>query len=315
MSTRLVADIGGTNTRIALFDSQSNEFRALDTFRNRDYPSLEDVIAVWLGSLTEAAPTQACIAIAALPSDDLVSMANMDWSFSCKGIAAKFGFRKFRWINDFEANALSLPLLTVDDRQLIHHGTASRHAKMATIGPGTGLGGATVESIAQTSHVCACEPGQMSLAPANELEMEIVRVLLERYSQVYAELLVSGPGLLRLYKILGEINGGASLAETPARVSQLALQQGDKTAVLALETFSALLGSIAGDFTLASGSYGGLFLAGGIIPGMIPFLRESDFHRRFCDKGAMRKHLDKVPIYAITTPHPGLIGAAHAAIN
>ena len=96
MSTRLVADVGGTNTRIALFDSHSSEFRALGTFRNRDYPTLEDVIAVWLASLPEAAPTQACIAIAALPSDDLVSMTNMDWSFSCKSIAAKFGFQKLR---------------------------------------------------------------------------------------------------------------------------------------------------------------------------------------------------------------------------
>ena len=91
------------------------------------------------------------------------------------------------------------------------------------------------------------------------------------------------------------------------------MERGDETAVLALNAFAALLGSIAGDFALANGSYGGLFLAGGIVPTMIPFLQHSDFHQRFCNKGAMTNVLHNVPIYVITTAQPGLIGAAHAS--
>lgn len=315
MSTRLVADVGGTNTRIALYDSSENEFRALATFTNRDYQNFEDVIAQWLTTLTEPPPTQACIAIAAIFKGDLVSMTNMDWAFSCKAITARFNFSGLRWINDFEANAYSLPHLTDDDRDIIQDGAGHERGKLAVLGPGTGLGGATVETIDNTSHVCACEPGHASLAPANELEMEIFRILLRRYTQVYAELLVSGPGLFQLYKVLVDINDSTCNAQTPAQVSQLALQQGDETAVLALETFSALLGSIAGDFCLSAGAYSGLYLAGGIVPTMVPFLRKSKFQQRFCDKGALNEHLKKVPLYTITTAQPGLIGAAHAPIN
>ena len=315
MTMRLIADVGGTNTKIALYDSGSNEFRALATFTNRDYEDFEDVIAKWLADLKEAAPVQACIAIAAMPSGDTISMTNMDWSFSSKAIAAQFGFTRFRCINDFEGNAFSLPHLTEDDRAVIQAGSSAKQGKLAVLGPGTGLGGATVEAIGKTSHACACEPGYASLAPANDLEMEIFRILLSRYPQIYAELLVSGPGLLRLYKVLSDITNSSCHPQTPAQVSQLALQQGDETAVLALNTFSALLGSIAGDFCLSSGSYGGLYLAGGIVPTMIPFLHESEFLQRFRDKGAMSRHLGEVPVYAITTPQPGLIGAAHAPIE
>lgn len=316
MTIRLAADVGGTNTRIALFDARENVFRKQASFLNCDYTGLEDVIANWLDNLGEEAPTLACIAIAAIPSGDKISMTNLNWSFSCKAIAKKFGFKRFRWINDFEANAFSLPHLTVDNTKAIHAGSKARpgRSKLAVIGPGTGLGGATLETLAQTPHACPCEPGHMSLAPANDLEIEILRILLGRYTQVNAELLVSGPGLLRLYKILEEITGHTGGAETPADVSHLALEGSDATAVLALNTFCALLGSVAGDFSLASGAYGGLFLAGGIVPTMIPYLRASDFHQRFCDKGALEQHLRDIPIYAITGVQPGLIGAAHAPI-
>ena len=148
--------------------------------------------------------------------------------------------------------------------------------------------------------------------PGNDLEIEIFRILLQRYSLVHGELLVSGPGLLRLYETLANITGRKAAAGSPAAVSQLAMERGDETAVLALNTFAGLLGSIAGDFVLANGSYGGVFLAGGIVPTMIPFLQRSNFHQRFCDKGALDINLRSVPIYVITTAQPGLIGAAHA---
>jgi glucokinase len=180
------------------------------------------------------------------------------------------------------------------------------------IGPGTGLGGATIETFGQISYARACEPGQMGISPGSDLEIEIFKTLLQRHSQVHAELLVSGPGLLRLYETLVKITGREAEAESPAAVSQLAMERGEETAVLALNTFAALLGSIAGDFALANGSYGGVFLAGGIVPTMIPFLQRSDCHQRFWNKGAMANILRNVPIYVITTPQPGLIGAAHA---
>jgi glucokinase len=154
----------------------------------------------------------------------------------------------------------------------------------------------------------------MGLSPGTEEELALFARLLPSCGEIYVERLVSGPGILLLYRTLAELRGQAPLLATPDEVSSAALSDRDELAMAALGTFCALLGSTCGDFILANGAYGGLYLAGGILPSMLDFLRQSGFHQRFCDKGAMRHHLQAVPVYAITEPQPGLLGAAHAPI-
>jgi glucokinase len=312
--TRLVADVGGTNTRLALFDPDADELRAVRTYENRDHARFEDIIARWLQSLDEPAPTTCCIAVAAPPAGDRVTMVNINWSFSCRNLARRFGFTRLGWINDFQAIAYALPYLGSADRQLLHAGRKEAQGVLATMGPGTGLGGATLEIVAGIPLARACEPGHMGLAAATALELEIARLLLPHQGEIHAELLVSGPGLQRLYLSLAQIRGETVDQLAPAEISSRALQGQEQLCVLALNTFCALLGSVCGDFVLAGGAYGGLFLAGGIIPRMIPFLRASSFAERFREKGSMGDHLAGVPLYAITTAQPGLIGAAHAPL-
>ena len=312
--TRLVADVGGTNTRLALFDPATDELRALSTYDNCDHQRLEDIIASWLQTLDEPPPSTCCIAVAAPPADDRVTMVNISWSFSCRDMARRFGFTQLGWINDFQGIAYSLPHLGNTDRQLLHAGHQEAPGKLAAMGPGTGLGGATLEIVAGMPMACACEPGHMGLAAANALELEIARLLLPRHGEIHAELLVSGPGLQRLYLALAEIRGETVDCLAPAEISRRALQGRDELSTLTLNTFCALLGSVCGDFVLAGGAYGGLYLAGGIIPRMIPFLRASNFVQRFREKGSMGDHLAAVPLYVITTAQPGLIGAAHAPL-
>jgi glucokinase len=242
-------------------------------------------------------------------------MSNIDWSFSCRELASRFGFRNLLRLNDFEANAYALPHLADSDRQQLYPGKAHQAGRLATVGPGTGLGGAFLDWYDGTARSFSCEPGHMGLAPGNELELDIFRLLLPRHGNVHAELLVSGPGLVRLYEVLAEIRGERARTLAPADVSRLALAGEDKLCVLALETFCALLGSACGDFLLANGSYGGLYLAGGIVPRLTGFIVDSAFHQRMIGKGAMRETLASVPVYVITTAQPGLIGAAHAPLH
>ncbi len=310
---RLVADVGGTNTRMALFDEQSRELQAAATYINRDYDSFEAVIAHWLAQLESAPPAQACIAVAAPPSDDQVAMINMDWSFSIADIARTFGFEKVRWINDFEANAYALPHLGDDDLVSIHHrGTTGE--RLATVGPGTGLGGATVARVQGNVHVQAGEPGFMSLAAGSDYELALFNLIRQDHPDLYAELLVSGPGLLRLYQSVCQLENTDTIVTTPGEVSTKAIAGDNTQCCTALDIFCALLGEVCGNFVLANGAYGGLFLAGGILPRMIPFLKRSTFHQRFTGKGAMQQHLEAIPIHVITTPWPGLIGAAQASL-
>ena len=314
LNTRLVADVGGTNTRIALYDPHTDEVRALKTYLNRDYHRFEQVIETWLGALSEPQPNKACIAVAAAPSEDHVTMFNMDWSFSCSGIAKQFGFSKFHWLNDFTAIAHALPYLGASQRQIVHAGAATNCSRFAAVGPGTGLGGATIESIDGKHYASACEPGHMGLSPGSGFEMELFELLLGRYDSIYAELLTSGPGLQRLYESICELRSTEVVKRPPGEISAAALSGADAQCELALEVFCSLLGSACGDFLLASGAYGGLYLAGGIIPKIMPFLSTSSFHQRLCEKGGMQEHLAKVPVYVITAAQPGLIGASHVRI-
>lgn len=324
-TTRLVADVGGTNTRMAIFDPDQGELRALRIYRNHDFHRFEDVVGAWLQGLEAPAPTRACIAVAAPPGGDRVQMVNMDWSFSCRELAAAFDLEQVVWINDFVSNAYALHHLGANDCHTLRPARAAglqdrRPAdrrpthRLAVVGPGTGLGGASVLRVEGRALAIAAEPGHMGLCPANAEEIALFQLLLAAHPGLYAELLVSGPGLLRLYRGLAAVRGEACVADTAEEVSRLALAAEDALCRAALDTFCALLGSVCGDFVLATGSYEGLYLAGGIIPGMIPFLEQSPFLQRLAAKGAMQDHLEQVPVRVITSPQPGLIGAAHAPL-
>jgi len=312
--SRLVADVGGTNTRIGLFDPQAGVLAHVTEYRNRDFDSFETLVGRWLDALPGPRPRHGCIAVAAPPAPDLVRMSNMNWSFSCSGLAARFGFERMGWINDFVANAHCLPHLAAADRVVLYPGSPSQPDRLAVVGPGTGLGGAVLDRSADRPLSYPCEPGHMGLSPASAVELEVFRALLEHYPDIYAELLVSGPGLARLHGVLCELDGGPAAAVAPEEISRRGQSGADPACTRTLQVFCELLGSVCGDFLLANGAYGGLYLAGGIAPGLIDFLPTTRFRERLVGKGAMRSFLEAVPVQVITARHPGLIGAAHAPL-
>ena len=314
-TTRLVADVGGTNCRVGLFNETSNTIGCIAEYRNRDYSCLEDVIGHWLAGLDAPAPTRGCIAAAAPPSGDRVNMINMGWSFSCRELANRFGLEQFLWLNDFQANAHALPHLGSDMLEPVCTGNPGEHRTLATVGPGTGLGGATLHWFDGIPVAGDGEPGHTGLSPATQLEIEIFKLLLQDHGDIYTELLVSGAGLARLYQAIAQLKGTRPEQLPPPEISRRALSAEDPLCVSALETFCALLGSACGDFILANGAYGGLFIAGGIVPRMTGFLQRSEFLSRMRAKGAMSQFLESVPVNIVTEPYPGLIGAAHAPLQ
>ncbi len=181
---RLVADVGGTNTRIGLFDETHGKLERVVGYRNRDFAGLEDIVAAWLEELPCAAPSRACIAVAAPPSGDEVRMVNIGWSFSRRALAQRFGLEQLLWINDFQANAYALPFLDGAGLEPLNVGNPGDHRTLATVGPGTGLGGATLHWIEGRPVVGDGEPGHAGLSPANELELEIFRLLLPEYGDI-----------------------------------------------------------------------------------------------------------------------------------
>lgn len=313
-ATRLVADIGGTNARLALFDPRDGSLRHRHDFENAEFDSLEAVIERWIAQLQEPAPTQACLAVAAPPFDDRVEMLNLNWTFSIAAVAQRFGFEAIRCINDFESNAYALPHLTAGDLETIHPGIAGATGKLAAVGPGTGLGGAAFGLVDGRPVASASEPGHMSLAAVTAVEQAAFGLLLKTHPDVYAELLLSGPGIVRLYETLAQVMGEEAPPLTAAQITARATDTDCELCAETMATFCALLGSLCGDYVLAQGAYGGLYLCGGILPRMLPLLTQSTFHTRFVTKGGMQAHLEDVPVYVVTSGAAGLLGAAHTPL-
>lgn len=311
---RLVADVGGTNTRVALSVDPDRRLMSVRSYQNRDFPGLEAVLARWLDEFSDARPQEACIAVAAPPEGDTATMSNCNWSFSGSGLAARFGWERVGLINDFQANAFALPRLEPGDCHQIHPGS-SHYPRLATLGPGTGLGGSVLDTSAAPHRAVACEPGHMTLAPQGELELELWRVLMRQHRRIYTELLLSGPGLPRLYQALALVQDLPAESLSGEAITAQALAGTDPLCAATLRQFCALLGSASADFVLASGAFGGLFLAGGIVPRFPEFLQQSEFHLRFTDRGPMHRHLTRMPVRVITHSQPGLLGAAHAPLR
>ncbi|MFV0478686.1 MAG: glucokinase [Parahaliea sp.] len=311
--TRLVADVGGTYSRLALFEYDSGTFRQLIRYNNRNFTSLQTLLKQWLANLNEPPPKEACIAIAAHLKSDRITMANCQWSFSRREFAGQFGFTALHWLNDFESNAWALPHLNKTDIETLRGHPTKNSATLAVLGPGTGLGGASIHRLADAATtVITSEIGHCGMAPGTDEEVELFRLLLRQQRNIHAELLLSGPGLQRLYQALATVRGLTVPPRSAEAISANALSAQDTLCRDTLSTFCGLLGSVSGDFILSTSAYGGLYLAGGIIPSIADFLYQSSYFERLQAKGFMATTLEKVAVAIIRTTYPGLTGAAYA---
>jgi glucokinase len=136
----LVGDIGATNSRFALVLPDGTMTRAR-VVASVDFTDIGDAIIDYLaGEETPNRPTRGVLAIAAAMVGDRVSMTNHPWSFSIDALRRRLGLNRLRVINDFAANALSIPHLDKTDVVQVGPGSSGVEAPIGVIGPGTGLG-------------------------------------------------------------------------------------------------------------------------------------------------------------------------------
>jgi len=155
------------------------------------------------------------------------------------------------------------------------------------------------------------EGGHIAFAPTDEVEIEILRALTERFGRVSVERILSGPGMEDLHVILGEIDG-RKVEDLPAKQITERGVAGDACCRITIDRFCGILGSTAGDLALALGARGGVFIAGGIAPRVIDLLEAGPFRERFEAKGRFVDYMKSIPTHVILHPHTALIGAAVA---
>ncbi len=311
-SINLIADIGGTNIRLAIADKSCDEnYRDIQTYQCADYASLAEVIALYIDS-NQLAKTNidACLAIACPVDTDIISMTNLPWQFSQQALKEQLNLQKLTLINDYTAIAMAIPLLNEDQKIKIGGGDVTPNAPIAVCGPGTGLGVANLVSVNEQWHCFSGEGGHVDFAAVDEIDIKVLQQLKNIKARVSYEQLLSGYGLVQIYQALCIINDHAGDKLSAAQISSKALTGSCPTCQQTLAQFCKVLGSFAGNLALTMNSQGGVYIAGGIVPRFVDYVKSSSFRERFEAKGRLSHLTQRTPTFVITEEQPGLLGAA-----
>lgn len=306
-TTSLVADIGATHARFCLASAGPGGGLRSEPVRlaTADYADSADLLEAALAGLGEPALGSACLAIAGPVTDGRGRITNGSLTFDVRASGRRLGCPT-RLVNDFHALARSLP-----DLQHLKQvgGAAPGHGVKAVLGPGSGLGMGLLAPVSGTWQVLPSEGGHADLAPGNPLEAELLSVLQTAHGHVSWETVLSGPGLQRLYAAVCRLWGMQPQSLTPEQITASGRDADEPVCHQTLDTFFGLLGAAAGNLALTAWAVGGVYIGGGIVPGLTDFAVNSPLRRRFEERGPMTGEVQRIPLYLITDPAPGLLGA------
>jgi len=304
----LVGDVGGTNCRLALCALDSGDISQSKTFSGLDYDSLEAVVREYLAQQHQDVE-DACIAIACPITGDWVAMTNHTWAFSIAEMKKNLGLQHLEVINDFTAVSMAIPMLKEDDL-LQFGGKKAQDGKPAVIyGAGTGLGVAHLIHANNQWLSLPGEGGHVDFAPNSEEEDIILEQLRTEMGHVSAERILSGPGLVNLYRAIVKSDNRVPENFKPKDVTELALADENLDCRRALSLFCVIMGRFGGNLALNMGTFGGVYIAGGIVLRFLDFFKASGFRAAFEDKGRFKDYLMDIPVFLITHDQPGLVGA------
>ena len=339
----LAGDIGGTNSRLALYSAERTEGRlAFTSLHERTYastaqPTLDLIVE---GFLAEAqartgqarAVARACLGIAGPVENNICRATNLPWVVDGGALATRLGIERIVLVNDFQAAALGVT--AVGPSYLAGLGGAPPLARgpIAVLGAGTGLGEAFLiwSTVENGYQVVASEGGHADLAARTPLEMALLQYLTAKYGRVSYERVLSGHGLVDVFTFLSQEPACASLIrddtrtalaaqgpghEPAAAISRRALDGTDPICEMAVAIFCSVLGALAGNLGLYALATGGVFIAGGIAPRILPYLQRGGFREAFERKGRLTPLVSRLPAFVVTHPQPGLLGAATYAVG
>lgn len=325
MSQLLVADIGGTNARFGLVEltsgneAQTYTAKQQKTLKCANYPDIASMIRAYCIEIIAPLPPYACLAIAGPIESGWVQMTNLNWKFSIESLRTQLGMKAVDVINDFAALAYATPFLSRSEIKPLYSAKANPDAAIVVLGPGTGFGMAALIPDHTPNRggwkILPTEGGHCSFAPTTTKEVAIRNFLAKSDDHVSIEDILSGRGLVSIYRALAHIAGQESQDFTPADVSTRGLANEDPICREAVISFCNILGSVAGDKALSLGAKGGVYLGGGIIPKLAEFIPQTDFVSRFTHKGPMSAYVSDISVSMIVNDTAALVGAAAWLIN
>ena len=319
----LAGDIGGTNARLACFKLDGSRLALVQEqdYASREHSGLEEIVKKFLADYGVSID-QACFGVAGPVKEERVVTSNLPWIVDAGQLARLLNIDQLALVNDLEANTYGIPSLEPTDFAALNDGAAEASGNIAVIAAGTGLGEAGAYWDGTRHHPLPSEGGHADFAPRNELEIELISKLLGRFKRVSYERVLSGAGLLHVYKFLRDSGRGKEpewlraemeAGDPSAAISKAALEGRSDLCGQALEMFVSIYGAEAGNLALKFKATGGVFVGGGIAPKIIKKLKLPTFMEAFKMKGRMRRLLEAIPVRVILNDKAALLGAARRA--
>ncbi|PKH07450.1 glucokinase [Moritella sp. Urea-trap-13] len=305
----VVADVGGTNIRFAVCDLETGALSELKEFACAEFVTLEAALAQYFAALSGEI-THLCVGIACPVENDHVVMTNLNWAFSKQALQDKLKLASLHIINDYTAISLAVPFLSAEEKIQIGAGECQTDGVTAVFGPGTGLGVSHIVKAAGKWISLDGEGGHVSFTPNTPEQADILCLLQAQFGHVSAERILSGQGLVNLYKSLCTLSEQEAKFDQPKDVTKAALDGSCDIARKSLAVFCQVMGGFAGNLALNLACTGGVYIAGGIVPRFVDFFQASEFRRCFEDKGRFKDYLAAIPTFLITHDNPGLLGAS-----
>ncbi|QQE88549.1 glucokinase [Azotobacter chroococcum] len=312
MKLALVGDIGGTNARFALW--KNGRIESVRTLAAAEFATPERAIEDYLYALGLPLDSLSslCLGCAGPVSGEDFRFTNNHWTLNRTAFRNALQLDNLLLINDFTAMALGMTSLREDERIQICPGEAEADRPALVIGPGTGLGVSTLLPDGERGwRVLPGEGGHVDLPIGSLREAALWQHLFAELGHVRAEDILSGSGLVRLYRSICTLDNHVPHLSSPAEISSAALA-GDPVAEEVLSLFCIWLGRVAGNGVLSLGARGGVYIVGGVIPRFSAFFQSSGFAKSLRSKGCMSHYLEGVPVWLVTAEYPGLEGAGVA---
>jgi glucokinase len=322
----LAADVGGTKTLVGLFRARGDrpDPRVVREYVTLDFDNLDEIIATFLEETGSTDVEAVCIGVAGPVSGLVARLTNVPWLADAAPIADRLDGCPVQLVNDLEAMAYAVPVLEPDEIAILQEGIAVPTGNAALIAAGTGLGEAFLHNVGDRFLPAPSEGGHADFAARTPRELELVRELTRIHGRVDVERVVSGPGLVNLFRFTHGtqdlksacrvIGPRVDASELPAAVTRTALDGRCEQCAEALDMFVEAYGSEAGNLALRSVATAGLYVGGGIAPKILPALKAGGFMESFVLKEPMVDWLRTLPVAVILNPGAGLLGAAVRAL-
>ena len=308
----VAADIGGTHARFAIAELREGErprIGAMGRYRTREHDGLASAWRAFARDAGEPLPAAASLGVAGPIDGEVVRFMNSPWVIDARLLPSELGIDRFTLLNDYGAVAHAVSVLAPDELEPITGPDGALPEGVTTVmGPGTGLGVAMLVRRGGHVEVIETEAAHIGFAPLNEDERAIAEDLAMRYGRASVERIVSGPGLLDLYRFYG---GGEWDVGDAGGLWSAAVTGADASGAQALDQLVKCFGSAAGDIALAQGSKS-VVITGGLANRIADRLRTPLFAGRFIAKGRYRQRMEAIPVRLATIGEPGLLGAAVA---